>query len=97
MSWYGVLGVVGVLVAAALAVWYKVKRVSSLEAFANLQEQALAQMTQEQQAATAQITAKNDEQRKALNDAITEARKIADDEVRRRSLLDILAKQRGVR
>lgn len=97
MSWYSVLGVVGVLAAAALAVWYKVKQVSSLEASADLQEQARVQMAQEQQAATAQIAAKNDEQRKVLNDAIIEARKITDDEVRRHALLDILAKQRGVR
>jgi Flp pilus assembly protein TadB len=91
MSWQVVAGVLGILIAAAVAAWYKAKD----DTGTNLSEAARASSDAALAHAEAEIAQKNDETRRDLNDQIDTARKIADDEARRRALLTILVKLRG--
>jgi predicted nucleic acid-binding Zn-ribbon protein len=91
MSWQVVAGVLGILIAAVVAAWYKAKT----DAGTNLSEAARASSDAALAHAEAEIAQKNAETRRDLNDQIDAAKKIADDEARRRALLTILVKLRG--
>lgn len=94
---YVVLGVVGILAAAAGVVWYKIRQASDAEGSLTLADDARERAEASQAVAEKQIAAKNEEQRKELNASIATAKEIKDPEVRRRALLNALRSVRGVR
>jgi type II secretory pathway pseudopilin PulG len=93
VSWGVIAGVIGLLLAAAAVVWYKIKSQSN---DASLAQNAADQANAAHDVAEKQLAAKNDEDRKALNDQIAQIHEIKDVDVRQRAALELLRRVRGV-
>jgi len=93
---YVILGVVGVLAAAAGVVWYKIRKTANAETESDLQRAARERAETSQAAAEKQIAERNEQERKELNASIATAKELPDPEARRRALLAVLHKLRGV-
>lgn len=94
MTWQIAAGVVGLLVAAFAVVWYKLRAQSNDTALA---QNAAAQAEAAHQLAESQLKAKNEADRKALEDEANRVLATPDAKDRERAALDLLARIRGVR
>jgi multidrug resistance efflux pump len=93
---YIILGVAGILTAAAGVMWYKIRQASNAQTDNDLQRAARERAEASQAAAEKQIAAQNENERKELNASIATAKEIVDPEARRRALLNVLYRLRGV-
>lgn len=96
MQWQVVLGVAGLLIAFGLFVWYKFEQGLKVKAQLVQAEVAKGDALEVAKKAEAQIVAKNEQERQALNEEITNVMGIDDVAVRQRMALDLLFRLRGV-
>lgn len=93
MTWQVAAGVIGLLLVAGFAAWYKLKDTSS---DAVLAKNAADQAGAAQVLAEKQLQAKNESDRKALNEQVTRILSIQDKDAKQRAALELLARVRGI-
>jgi type IV secretory pathway TrbF-like protein len=95
VNWYTIAGVVGVLLAAGVGIWYKFKSDAATGAALVTAQDAQKRADAAADAAEKQIEAKNDDERATLNAQVKDIRKLPKDS-QLGAALDLLSKLRGV-
>lgn len=93
MSWQVAAGAIGLLIAAGVVVWYKLKNTTDDVALAR---SATGQATAAHDLADRQLRAKDEKDRKALDEETKRVLAISDGAERQRAALELLARVRGV-
>ncbi len=94
MSWQTVAAALGLLLAAGVVVWYKIRTTSNDEALAN---DAADQAKKAHDLAEAQLKAKEDIERQTLQNEADKINAQPKGDAKTASALDLLAKFRGLR
>lgn len=92
--WQIAVGVLGLLLVAGVIVWYKLRTQTNDTALA---ENAATQANAARGLAEKQLAQKNEQEREALDEQVTQILAVPDKEQREQEALDLLARFRGLR